>query len=219
MKLTFCVLISLLIGVSTFAQPEEAEGSHYLFPEFISGTVLMKDGTKNYALLNYNSLTEEMVFERNGQYLAFTEQEVNRTDTVFIKDRKFIVMNGSFVECLHQSNWDLYAEYKCRLKDPGKPAPYGGTSHTSSADTYSTLVTGGQIYELKLPNYEVSPYVNYWLNRNGELSMFRSMRQLKKLYNDKKALYNSYVKEHEVSYDNAQSLVQLIDYLESNQNT
>ena len=42
------------------------------------------------------------------------------------------------------------------------------------------------------------------------------MMQLKKLYKDKKDLFKAYVKEHGEIYDNQESIIQLIEYLESN---
>ena len=216
MKQFICVLFSCMMGVSAFTQPEHAELTHYLFPEFTSGVILMKTGNRNNASLNYNALTEEMVFDNNGQKRAIAEHEIIQIDTVFIKDRKFIVLNGKFVECLHQSGWDLYVEYKCRLREPAKASGYGTTSETAAVESYSSLHYGGQVYDLKLPDYEVDPYFYYWLNRDGEISRFINMKQLKKLYKDRKDSLKEYMKDNDVGYDNKQSIIQLIDYLESN---
>ena len=215
MKLIIYALFSCMMVVSALAQPEQKEGSHYVFPEFTSGIVLMKTGIKDSAKMNYNSLTEEMVFERNGQKRAIAEHEISQIDTVFIRDRKFIVLNGKFVECLHQAGWDLYAEYKCRVREPGKSAGYGTTSETAAVESYSSLHYGGKVYDLKLPDYEVDPYFNYLLNKNGEISRFVNMKQLKKLYTDRKDIFKEYTKDHDVDYNNKQSIIQLIDYLES----
>ena len=215
MKQIICVLISCVTGISAYAQQERTEPGHYLFPEFTSGVVLMKTGNRTSALLNYNSLTEEMVFDNNGQKRAIAENEMMQIDTVFIGDRKFIVLNGKFVECLHQAGWDLYAEYKCRVREPGKAAGYGTTSETAAVESYSSLHYGGKVYDLKLPDYEVDPYFNYLLNRNGEISKFVNMKQLKNIYKDRKDMFKEYTKGHKVDYDNKQSIIQLIDYLES----
>ena len=64
MKHIYCTLISGLISISSYAQPEYIEMTHYLFPEFTQGVILMKSGIRNDALLNYNSLTEQMIFEK-----------------------------------------------------------------------------------------------------------------------------------------------------------
>jgi len=45
---------------------------------------------------------------------------------------------------------------------------------------------------------------------------FKNMRELKKLYKEKEELFKPYVKEYGVKYDNRESIIQLIEYLESN---
>jgi len=218
MRHIFCIIISGLVFISSHAQTNYVERSHYLLPEFTRGTILMKDGKRSEALLNYNSLTEEMIFDNKGQKRAFWTNEIVRVDTVFIKDRKFVVLDGKFVELVYHSKWDLFVEHKCRLKDQGKPAPYGGTSQTGAATSVSSIYSqGGVVYGLTLPdNYKTEPYFFYCLKKNGELNKFMNMRELKKFYGDKKALFKKYSKTNRVKYQDQGSIIQLIEYLESN---
>jgi hypothetical protein len=68
-----------------------------------------------------------------------------------------------------------------------------------------------------LPNgYETKPYNYYWLKKNGGLNKFMNMRQLMKLYDDKEDLFKAYIKKNEVIFNNQESMVQLIKYLETN---
>ena len=218
MKHFYCILISSLIFISSYAQSNYIETSHYLFPEFTQGVILMKAGTRNNAMLNYNSLTEEMIFENNGQKKAIGINEILLVDTVFIKDRKFVALNGEFVELVYHSKWDLYVEHKCKVEEQGKPAGYGGTSQTGAATSVSSLYTQGRVvYDLKLPDdYKTKPYSIYWLKKNGELYKFMNMRELKKLYEDKKELFKKYLKINRVKYQDQEGIIQLIGYMESN---
>jgi hypothetical protein len=96
------------------AQIHTKEIYHYILPEFTKGTVLMKDGTRNPALLNYNAATEEMIFDQNGQKLAFAEITLNNLDTVFVQDRKFVLLdNKKFAEVINQEGYKLLVQYKC----------------------------------------------------------------------------------------------------------
>lgn len=213
-RLIILLVISFVLSVA-YAQVKVAEVTHYLFPEFTKGVVLMKNGIKNETLLNYNSLTEEMIFENNGTKLAIGQPEL--VDTVFIKGRKFFLLNGKFVELINNSKYKLYAEHKCTIKDPGKPAAYGGTSQTSATSTYSSFFTGGQVYDLKLPEgYETKPFVDYWLVKDGEVSKFLSIRQLAKLFNEKDNSFKEFVKKHDVKYTDQSGIIELIRYLETN---
>ena len=132
-------------------------------------------------------------------------------------NRKFFILNDGFVELLHRSEFELYAEHRCNVKYPGKPAPYGGTSETSSTTTYSGIYSGGIMYELKLPDdYTIKPYTIYWLKRDREPERFVNMKQLSKLFDDRKDLIREYLRTHPVEYEDPESIVQLINYLETN---
>jgi hypothetical protein len=213
MKTPILLLILCLLAFSGHCQRRGVELSHYIFPEFVKGTVLMKSGVKNPTMLNYNALTEEMIFDTNGKKLAIARLE--DIDTVYIEDRKFFPLKDKFVELIYRDKIELYAAHKCSVVDPGKPAAYGGTSQTSSTTSYSSLVAGGLAYQLKLPDgYTTKPYNNYWLKRDGEMSLFISLRQLSKLFDDKSDRFKKYVKEHKVEFDQQESVVELVKYLE-----
>ena len=217
MRRLYALIISGLISVSSIAQQDERESSHYLFPEFTKGVILMKAGNRNDALLNYNTLTEEMIFENNGQKRAIGNNELVLVDTVFIQDRKFVPLNNTFVEWVYHSTWELFIEHKCKVVEAGKPAGYGGTSQTSAATSVSSLYSQGRVvYNLKLPDeYQVKPYRIYLLKKDMEINTFASMRELKKLYADEKDLFRKYEKTHPVHFEDQESIIQLIEYLES----
>jgi hypothetical protein len=217
MKRIIPVLIFGLVITSAYGQSKGIELSHYIFPEFTPGTVLMKSGQEHTALLNYNSFTEEMVFDDKGKKLAIAKDEKGRVDTVYIMNRKFFTLDDRFVELIYRSEFELYAGHMCNVKYPGKPAAFGGTSETTSVSTYSGIYSGGIMYELKLPDgYTIKPYTNYWLKRDGELQRFVSLKQLTKLFDDKKDMIKEYISTHRVDYDDQESLIQLIKHLESN---
>jgi len=213
MKATFFIPILSLLVSTGYSQIHKLEISHYIFPEFRKGTVLMKAGGSQATMLNYNSLTEEMIFDQNGKKLAIGP--VSQIDTIYIEGRKFFPLKEKFVEIIYHNKYDLYAAHRCRLVDPGKPAAYGGTSQTSSTTTYSTFMSGGQLYELSLPEgFGTNPYTDYWLKKDGKLSQFTSLRQLSKLFDDKPELFKKYVKENKVTYENQEGILALIKYME-----
>jgi len=212
----FLLIFNLPLTIS-YPQVNGIELSHYIFPEFTPGVVLLNSGIKYNVLLNYNSMTEEMIFDDKGKKLAIGKQEQERVDTVYISDRKFFILNSKFVELIYHSECDLYVEHRCDVKYPGKPAGYGGTSETTAVDSYSTMYSRGIMYELKLPDgYEAEPYIIYWIKKNGVLNKFVSIKQLMKFYDDKKVLFKDYVSNHNVKYDDPECIVQLIKYLETN---
>lgn len=213
-KILLVALVSALV-TNCFAQGRTVELSHYIFPDFIKGTVLMKSGKKNVAMLNYNSLTEEMIFDSNGKQLAMAKLE--DVDTVYVDDRVFFPLQNKFVEVLHHNKYDLYAIHKCSITDPGKPAAYGGTSQTSSTTSISSISSGGQIYKLQLPDgFKAKPYTDYWLKKDGKLTMCVSLKQLTKQFSDKSDLVKKFIKENKTKFENPESLIELIKFLEQN---
>lgn len=217
MKRSYCILLSNLVFISCYAQVELAQGDHYLFPEFNEGVILFKKGNKDAKMLNYNALAEELVFDNQGRILAVPKEQLERIDTVFIKERRFVILDDKFVELLNNSVWDLYVQYKCNLVEKGKDAGFGGTSETSAVNTPGGLRLGGFIYNMQLPDgFETKRYSVYWLNKNGDLRQFVNMRQLKKLYKGDNDRFNDYLKSHDVKYENQETITQLIEHLESN---
>lgn len=213
------LLFFTMLSASLLAQHQTVEVFHYVFPEFKRGTVLMKDGTSHQALLNYNAASEEMIFDQNGQKLAFAPATLNGLDTVFIEDTKFVLLEGQkFAEVIHQNGYKLFVQHKCRISPPGKPAAYGGTSQTSSVTSYSSWMGSGRVYELKLPDdFKVNPYKQYWLEREeGKRENFLSLRQIRRSYGKQRALFTKYTKENEVDFEDPESVATLIHYMELN---
>lgn len=208
-------ILFCFLSTAADAQEEETASSHYLFPEFVRGAVLKSNGVKHGVLLNYNMLTEEMIFDQNGTKLALDLSDP--IDTVYIEGRKFFLLKNRFVELLYDSKLALYVENKCKLQDPGTPAAYGGTSQTSATTQYSSYYSQGQLYKLKLPEGNVTePFCEYWLKKDQKLTKFFNMNQLAKLFKDKKDKYNEYLQKHQVKYNDQHSMIELIKYMESN---
>ncbi len=190
--------------------------SHYLLPEFTAGEVYMNTGKTEKNLLNYNTVTEEMLFRtQNGNVLAIGKHDIPFIDSVLIDGRKFIYSEDKFMELLIEGETSLVAEYVSSVIPPGSPAPYGGTSHTSATDTYSSLYAGGLIYKMQLPDdYKVNTKIYYWLSDGEKREKFTNIRQIKRHYKDKSQEYKSYTNDNDVNYDNPDSIFGLIRYLE-----
>jgi hypothetical protein len=213
------IFLLLMAAFLPIVSMQGKEISHYIFPEFVPGTILMKDGTKNQAFLNFNAATEEMVFKQNDQVLALADVTLNQIDTIFIEDRKFVVHEKKIMEVLRQSSgYILFVQYKCRVIPPGKPAGYGGTSQTSASDSYSGWSQGGKMYELQLPDdFKVVPYTVYKLQKGSEIKNFTSMGQFRKYYKKKNNLFQDYVQQHKPDFNNQLAMAQLVAYMETNE--
>lgn len=210
---TILLLPLLFFSLYSMGQNKQLDVTHYIFPEFVKSKVVMHSGGTNSPMLNYNSLTEEMIFESNGRKLAM--DKLSDIDTIYIEGRIFIPYQKKFIELIYRGKFELFAVHKCSLLDPGKPAAYGGTSQTSATTSFSSFSSGGQLYELALPEgYGTKPYTEYLLFKDGKYNSFLTIKQLSKLFEDQSALFKEYTKSHKVKYENQESIVELISYLE-----
>ena len=64
--------------------------------------------------------------------------------------------------------------------------------------------------------FKAKPYIEYWLKKEGKLTMVISLRQLAKQFDDQSDLFKKYVKEHKVKFEDPESQVELIKFLEQN---
>lgn len=215
MKQSIIILIFCTLNSVLYSQTNAIEISHYILPEFTQGVILMKSGSKSEVSLNYNSLTEEMIIEKNGNKSAIKKEFIETIDTVFINERKFIAKNDAFLELIYHSKFEIFIEHNCKISAPSKPSAYGGDPQSSASTSYSSLISNDRAYELKLPDdYKVQPYTVYWLKNDEGFNKFVSLRQLSKLYYSKRNIFKSFVKKYDVKYDDQQGIIQLIRHLE-----
>lgn len=202
----------LLFSVCTVSGQNAAVVSpHYLLPEFTKGKVLLKQGNPKELKMNYNIITEEMIFEYPGKYLALTNIET--VDTVFIQGRKFIPSGKIFLELLLKSNVPLFAKYTCTVTPPGKPSGYGGTSQTSSITVIDQLFSKGRAYEMELPaDYIVTPNTDYLLFKNGEFTRISNINQVIKTFPEKGSQIKEYNKNRKTDFKNQLDVISLIAF-------
>jgi hypothetical protein len=179
---TLFIISVLQPGPATYAQDDTSSvSSHFVFPEFIEGKVKMKNGTTEDAILNYNMLTEEMIFESDSERLALVKIET--IDTIYIRSRKFIPHDKVFYEVLINDTVSLFVRHKRNVLSSGSPAGYGGTTETGAAHSISHLVTSGNIYNLELSSeYHLTDASQFWITLHNSSFRISSERQILKIF-------------------------------------
>ncbi len=158
--------------------------SHYVLPDFIVGSVKMKNGATEYALMNYNMITEEMIFDKNGTKLALAE--LAAIDTVYLDSILFIPHDKIFLEVLYKGTVVLYKQNKCNLLIAGNPAGYGGSTETGASKNVSNISGMGRAYKLKLPDdYHITDASQYWIEKEGKFQKATTIGQIKKVFPEK----------------------------------
>lgn len=212
LNLIFFCLIPALI----YAQPEtQTVPPHYLFPAFGKAIVKMKAGGYEYADMNYNTVTEEMIFNQKDKLLALANLET--IDSIYLNNHIFIPVNKKFYEVAYNAPVSLLIQHRKTLVEGGKPAAYGGTTQTSAVTPISSISSGGNIYKLKLPDsYTTKDATLFWIKKNNKYSNFINEKQLGKILPDKKMQIQNFVTEHKTNFKKAEDVISLIKYLNQN---
>lgn len=188
--------------------------TQYVFNEFSPGIVMMKSGEVYNQALNYNIVTNEMIFNNNGSFMAIAQPE--NVDTVFINNRKFIPLNKKFFEILADEKFPLLLEFTATIHEPGNPIGYGNNSSTNATSNLKSIISSGGSYALKLPDgYSVTPGYNYWILENGKLMKAGSDRQLIKIFPDKKDKIKDFIEKNRTNFSKREDMILLIQHLES----
>jgi hypothetical protein len=203
------MFIVYVLVVTANGQENDKFITHYIFPEFYAGKILMKNGKTEESRLNYNSLTEEMIFETKGKYLALAN--VGVIDTVYIQNRKFIPVDKVFYEVSVNMKIPLLIRHTCRVIPPGKPTAYGGTSETTSVTIINNFFQSGMVYDLKLPDdYEITSSTGFYLKSQNIFIRIYKLKQVIRYFPDKEKEIIEFIKLNGTDFDNQKDLIDLI---------
>lgn len=174
---------SMVPGNTLKCQEKQNPLPQFLFPSFAKGIVLMNDGRKMTAILDYNMVDEEMVFQQGNTYMVLDKPE--EVDTVFLQNRKFVYIEKAFYEVTVKGSLPFFIQHKSKYTQAGTNTAYGMKSQTNAEISYSSFKSGNQVRQIDVPdNMTVTPATSYWVKQNGELKKFTTERQLFKLFPD-----------------------------------
>jgi hypothetical protein len=199
-------------GMQLTAQNDSRQNnSQYLLPDFVQATIKMKTGQDQKAVMNYNTVTEKMVFKQGDNLMDLIN--LGAIDTVFLGNRKFVTFDNVFYEVLVNAPVSLFIQHKSDLLPPGKPAAYGGTTQVSSSNYLSSVELAGGRYNLKLPDdYAVKPAPVNWIRKNSTMYRFLNERQFLKIFPEKADNIKLFIKQNKLRTENPEDLIKLINF-------
>lgn len=215
-KLSSCVscffMIFQVFCISTFCQiAKEGPGAQYLNENFIPAKVKMKNGEILNSSMNYNTVTEKMVFMRDGQLYDLI---TNTVDTVLMGEQIFVPSGNACYELLLTDSVSLFARHTGKLLDKGNPAGYGGTSQVSASSYQSTVDLSTGTHNLPLPSrYYVEETTEYRLRNGDEWVSFSNEKEFLKLYPERNAQLKDYIKQNKLKINRIDHVIQLIRFL------
>jgi hypothetical protein len=214
MKFAITVIVSLMVFDLT-AQNEAAQTlPQFLFPKFTRGIVKMKDGRKLVAVINYNTVDEEMIFEQNNKYMVLDKPE--EIDTVYLQNRRFVFTDKVFYEVINSGKVTLFIQHKSRYTEKGTATAYGMTTKTAATINVTSIQGGNQVRHLELPdNVVVSPANVFWAKINGEMKKFTNQNQLIKLFPGSEEKIKEFIKVNNIDLKSREGLMNLGNFINS----
>jgi hypothetical protein len=216
LKAGFFVLFLVALP-STGSSTQDNKGNplpHFLFPRFQEGIVIMKDGTKFNALINYNMVEERMITELEGIYrYSKNPQSIER---ILIENRMFIPFNNAFYEILSSGNLTLFLQNKSNFAPKGSDTGYGSVNRsvgpTASQRFELTPVTHQyqEVAYIELPqNVEITPASVYWVSMGDRLEKFSTERQFIKLFPEYSTQLKDFIRKEGIKIKNREDVIKL----------
>jgi hypothetical protein len=205
----------IALGLFSFnaGAQSNSDGSspQFLFPEFIKGEVKIQNGRSQFAILNYNTVSEKMVYKQDDK--IYDMIGIENIDTIFIYKSKFIPAGKIFHEVLVKDSMSLFVQHKGVLLPPGKPAGYGGTSQLASSTYMSSVQLSSGYYNLDLPDdYEVKIDPVYWVKKDGKMSSYISEKQFLRLFPESEAELKKFIKQNKIRFDRIPDMIKVAEY-------
>ena len=210
-----CLILFIGFTKSTIAQNDPSRPiPQFLFPQFTKAVIKMKTGTTYAALLNYNKVSEEFIFDQKGTYMALDKPE--EIDTVFLQGTKFVYLNKCFVEIAYKGKISILYQHKSHYAPVPSTTAYGMTSQTAGPTKVLTIQGGNQIRTLDLPeNVTVAPDDIFWVQKNGDMKKFTSERQFIKIFPENGDKLKDFIKQNKIDLKASQDLMKLGNYCDT----
>jgi hypothetical protein len=202
-------ILCFITGVS--AQPDTLKHpEQFLFPRFSKGRIAMKAGKEIEVLLNYNVISEKIVFVDKGKILGIGNP--GSVDTVYLNGRKLVPVGKVYYELLSAFPVTLFAQYKGTVQQPPKMDPYGRASESASTTSINKVNVGWEFYLLTDQELVIKKETVYWISINNALQSFRDANQFLKIFPDFKNEIKSYIKQNKTKFVNTDEVLKLTIY-------
>lgn len=211
-KLLIFIGLSFFISCKTVKlNTNTDETSQFIFDSFSKGSVLMKNNTTQIAILNYNTVTETIVYEENGELFDLVNTDL--VDTVYLQNSKFIPVGKVFHEVVEAASLPIFIQHKRKLFAPGKNVGYGQTSELAASYSLSSIEHAGGRNELTIPsNYRIANDNVYWIRKDNKKVSFSNVKQLQRIFPNKGREIAVFMKTENLQLKEKDDLIKIINY-------
>jgi hypothetical protein len=208
---SFLFLQISLLGNAQSANDSAVQRQSYLFDHFINGSVLLKTGGVSEAPLNYSSIDQSILFEKDNK--IFTLTELATIDTIYIASRKFVPHNNIVYEVLNKSGKvSLYITYTNKLRRMVATTDHNGSSKQDMSDV-SNNVSDVYVSRPYKGDFSVEITKHYWLKSYNNIHKANNAKDFLNVFKESThdAIIN-YLDQHPVDFRNQKDLVALTEF-------
>jgi hypothetical protein len=212
------VVISFILAVILdLNAPAKAQAEHdgatpqFLFPDFTSGKVRMKNGNFQVVMINFNTVSEKIVFKKDDNLYDIVNTEM--IDTVFIQESKFVPAGKVFYEVLLGAPISLFIQYQGKVIPSRAEGGYGVASDVSSTSKVTSANFSTGYYNLKLPqDYTVKVNKIFWIRKENNMFSYITEKQFLKLFPEKETEIKDYIKNQKIKFDRLPDQIRLLEH-------
>jgi hypothetical protein len=204
----FGTLVCILAGAQ---KNSEGEMPQYLLKDFKETRILMKNGQVKKEIMNFNIVTEMMVYYKEDKYWDLINPEM--VDTVYLDGRKIVPIGKYFFEVLYNGQISLFLQHKGSLLSAGDDVGYGGKSQLAAVDRISSIDVASGRFNLPLSDdFIVNPTPVFWIRRNNEMLDFLNEKQFLKYFPGNEDEIKSFIKSNRYKIDKPVDLIKIIEF-------
>jgi hypothetical protein len=193
--------------------------SQFLFPGFSNSILRMKTGELLGMTLNYNTVSQKMIFEQKGEAYELivvpTADPLHKIDTIIIKGRKFVPYDSIYLEVLYNGVIPLFMQNKTNLQPPIREINYTGKSNVFSSDYLAGAEVSKEYTNFKIPSgYTLKSANMYRIMLSGQMVAFKSEKQFLSIFPGKEPEIKKFIKEKRIRFERAGDIIKLLQFCE-----
>ncbi|MGB8193276.1 MAG: hypothetical protein WCF67_15205 [Chitinophagaceae bacterium] len=189
----------------------------FLYPQFIRGKVFFRNGIVATAMMNYNSLNDQMLFiDPKGDSLALKDEKT--VDFIALDKDTFYYVDG-YVRLVASNSVVKLAERKIwEVADIRKIGSHDRPVATYAVTSYSTLTDGfGKTHDLILnEDLLLRKKPIYYFGDKYNNFVPAGKKNLLSFFSRKEDILANYLKENKVNFYKKDDLEKLAQFLEQN---
>ncbi|MDR2887529.1 MAG: hypothetical protein LBV26_05960 [Bacteroidales bacterium] len=183
----------------------------YLYPQFVQGEIVMKNGIYTAGMINYNMLHDEIDLLHNNDTVTLIKKQELRY--VIADSDTFIYMPG-YAKLIYGQQLKIYCRDRFFLKDILEKGAFGVPNRTAAIGQYSDTAERGIPYDLVLNEDMVfKREVAYYIATSSGIYRPFKKKNILSLFSHNKADVKKYIKTYNINLEKQEDIIKLAEFL------